>query len=61
MDLDVPKNDWTFPSKGAIESEERVYYHCMTKKHVEEKLKKNGNMSCGRKRKRLNIEVDKNN
>ncbi|MCC8165634.1 MAG: creatininase family protein [Planctomycetes bacterium] len=41
MELDVPKNDWTFPNKGAIESEEKLYYHTMTKKDVEEKLKKN--------------------
>ncbi len=41
MELDVPKNDWTFPNKGAIESEEKLYYHTMTKKDVEKKLKEN--------------------
>ena len=39
--LNVPKNEWTFPNEGAIESKEKLYYHTMTKKDVEEKLKVN--------------------
>ena len=39
--LNVPKNEWTFPNTGALESTEKLYYHTMTKKGVEVKLKKN--------------------
>ena len=34
MELDVPKNDWTFPNKGAIEDEDKLYCHPLTRKDV---------------------------
>ncbi|MDR3304042.1 MAG: creatininase family protein [Treponema sp.] len=40
-DLEFPENKWEFPNKGAIESEEKLYYHLMTKKDIEERLAKN--------------------
>ncbi len=39
--LEIPKNDWSFPNQGYIESTEKLYYHTMTKKNVEDKLKVN--------------------
>ncbi len=39
--MDIPKNEWTFPAKGHIESTEKLYFHTMTKKDVEEKLNEN--------------------
>ncbi len=41
LDFEIPKNKWTFPTTGYIESTEKLYYHTMTKKDVEEKLKVN--------------------
>ena len=34
-------SDWKFPNKGAIESEEKLYYHTMTMKDLRERLAKN--------------------
>jgi len=39
--MEIKKNEWVFPDHGYMESTERLYYHTMTKKHVEEKLKVN--------------------
>lgn len=39
--MNIPENEWSFPNLGCIESTEKLYYHTMTKKDVEEKLKVN--------------------
>lgn len=36
--MEIPKNEWTFPNRGYIESTEKLYFHAMTKKDVERKL-----------------------